>query len=262
MSQKPLAGYKNRNIKAVALRSLSAGGYALMSFVVAVALSWLVLVPLNFGYGLWHDIGGIKEGIERYGPQNRFKPGFTETSREQRIALFEAINHSVHSGGAGLAEITYRTATSGGQQHLLRNSEIVHLQDVANLIDVLKWAALLISLLWLAATATFWKSRRFPNITLQFKGLFALLGPATVILFIAGPENVFNRMHELIFPAGHQWFFYYQESLMSTMMLAPVLFAWIAAAMLAISLLIFACLQYALWLADRYLRQHPQRQVA
>ena len=35
-------------------------------------------------------------------------------------------------------------------------------------------------------------------------------------------------MHEWVFPAEHQWFFYYQESLMTVLMKAPDLFGAIA----------------------------------
>jgi len=48
-------------------------------------------------------------------------------------------------------------------------------------------------------------------------------------------------LHVLIFPADHQWFFYYQDSLMSTLMKAPDLFAGIAVqiVLLALALYVF-----------------------
>ncbi|MFN2223885.1 MAG: DUF1461 domain-containing protein, partial [Candidatus Promineifilaceae bacterium] len=45
-----------------------------------------------------------------------------------------------------------------------------------------------------------------------------------------------------ICPPGHQWFFYYQDSLMTTMMKAPVLFAGIAAEWLVLTIAVFVAL--------------------
>ena len=58
-------------------------------------------------------------------------------------------------------------------------------------------------------------------------------------MLLIGAKRVFYSLHDLIFPAEHQWFFYYQDSLMSTMMKAPDFFAYVAAALavLAIGLL-------------------------
>lgn len=57
-----------------------------------------------------------------------------------------------------------------------------------------------------------------------------------------GPTRVFYTLHEWVFPSDHQWMFSYQESLMTTLMKAPDLFAAIAVAvgmgMLVIGLLL------------------------
>ncbi|WP_339073991.1 DUF1461 domain-containing protein [Teredinibacter turnerae] len=234
---------RNSNVSTLFRRCVLAGGYALLSFVTALSISWFVLALSNFGYGLWHDIGGIEEGIEKYGPLNRFKPGFADTTRAQRIDLFQQINYSVHHGGEGLAQIHYQTPSSGGVQLLLRAPEIEHLQDVANLIDFLRVVALGAILAWGIASVLLWRKRALPRLLDQCAGLAIWLLPAVVAVLIIGPETVFNFMHVQVFPPGHQWFFYYQESLMSTMMLAPVLFGWIAAAMLLSSLVLFFVFQ-------------------
>ena len=39
---------------------------------------------------------------------------------------------------------------------------------------------------------------------------------------------MFYQFHIWLFPADHEWFFYWQDSLMSTLMKAPVLFGGIA----------------------------------
>ena len=72
-----------------------------------------------------------------------------------------------------------------------------------------------------------------------------------VVLIVVGPTKAFSQMHEWVFPPGNPWFFYYQQSLMSTMMWAPVLFGWIAAQWAVFTLVFFACIQY---LSSRFLR--------
>jgi hypothetical protein len=47
-------------------------------------------------------------------------------------------------------------------------------------------------------------------------------------------------MHVWVFPADHQWFFYYQDSLMSTLMKAPYLFGYIAVALVALATVFLA----------------------
>lgn len=220
-----------------------AGAYGLLTFVLTLAISWLSLATVDFGYGFWHDHGGVGEAIAKFAPQNRYKAGFVETSREQRVALFHAINVSVHTGGTGLAELTYETPTSGGRQQLLREPEIVHLEDVAHLIDFLLKVAGGVCIAWLIATVGMWYWRRFPALKAQLLGVFVWLLPAVLMVFAIGPETVFNFMHVQVFPPGHQWFFYYQESLMSTMMFAPNLFGWIALVMVIWALILFIFLQ-------------------
>jgi hypothetical protein len=67
-------------------------------------------------------------------------------------------------------------------------------------------------------------------------------------LLIAGPTQVFYQFHLWIFPADHQWFFYWQDSLMSTLMKAPVLFGGIAAVIALGALLLTPVLYWlGLW---------------
>ena len=217
--------------------------YGLLTFLLALSIAWILLARVDFLYGVWHDYAGIKEGIERYGPQNRYRSGFAATSREQRVKLFSAINSAVHNSGDGLDRITYETATSDGRQLLLREPEIVHLRDVANLIDKLFYVMVIAFIGWPLGTYFMCRSQMgIPSGKQQIGGLFALLAVVIVLLLIFGAENVFNQLHVWIFPAGHQWFFYYQDSLMSTLMLAPTLFAWIAVALGGVGIFIFIAL--------------------
>ena len=65
-------------------------------------------------------------------------------------------------------------------------------------------------------------------------------------LGVVGPTEVFYQFHIWLFPADHQWFFYWQESLMSTLMKAPALFGGIA---LAIALGALLLLPAFIWQA-------------
>lgn len=233
------------------LQTIKEGGFTisftLLTLLVALTFSWVVMAKQNFWYGIWHDYTGIGTGIDTYGPLNRFKPGFGDTTRDQRIQLFAEINTAVHHGGDGLEAIRYHTLTSGGAQQMLREPEVVHLQDVANLIDLLFWVGFVSVILWLGVSAyLILVLNRLPGARQQALGLAVIVVPAVILVLVLGPELVFNTLHEWIFPDGHQWFFYYQESLMSTLMLAPRLFGWIAIALLLLAVLWFVLLQYGL----------------
>lgn len=217
------------------------------SLVLAFSLAWVVLAQTQFLYGVWHDVGGIREGIAQYGPKNRFKHGFAETTREQRLELFAQINTAIHRHGDGLENIKYETSTSHGVQLLLREPEVVHLQDVANLIDVMFWVVVVNALLWLMLVAyALKKNRLWFGLKRQLLPMVAVAMAIILVLILFGPEAVFNQLHIWIFPDGHQWFFYYQESLMSTMMLAPVLFAWIGATWALLAAILFLFIIHAL----------------
>jgi hypothetical protein len=56
---------------------------------------------------------------------------------------------------------------------------------------------------------------------------------------------VFYALHDWIFPPDRPWFFYYQDSLLTTMMKAPDLFGAIAAEILAVALLLYTGILFA-----------------
>jgi len=223
----------------------SAYGFCLL--FVALTFAWAVMLKWDFFYATWHDYGGIKEGIEKYGPENRYKVGFADTSREQRLEIFRQINLAVHSSGRGLVRISYESASSGGRQLLLREPEILHLQDVANLLDVLMGTMFVVFMTWVVLAVVYCRRQgRLPLLKYQAIGPLGVLLALGLCLMVFGAENAFNTLHVWVFPDEHQWFFYYQESLMSTMMLAPRLFAWIAGSWLLITVVVFLLVSYLL----------------
>lgn len=220
-------------LKKAQLVSFSVGGaYAASLLVVAVFSAWVVLAKANFLYAFWHEHTSIGAGIARYAPENQYKRGFEGTTLQQRDALFRQINHAVHNHGKGLGDIRYHSPTSGGLQRLLREPEVVHLQDVANLLETMKRAVAIAFVLFVGLCVfSIQKFRRLPAFSMMLGGLSIFIVSVLAVLFVYGPKDVFNQLHVWIFPGDHQWFFFYQESLMSTMMFAPVLFGWIALAL-------------------------------
>ena len=220
--------------------------YSLSLLFVCFGLVWIILAQNNFLYGLWHDHVGIAEAIERFAPDNRYKPGFADTTRQQRLDAFAAINRAIHRNGQGLETIRYQSPSSHGEQTLLRAPEIVHLQDVASLLVVLTYFfCLCIALLIATACINHYCYRRAPSAREQIGLSLVLLVVCVAVVFSFGPEKVFYTLHIWVFPGDHQWFFYYQDSLMSTMMMAPMLFAWIAVIWTILSMLLYLLL--AVW---------------
>ena len=230
---------------------LSAGTFALTSCFLAFGLSWLVLYQIDFSYGRWHDVGGIGDAIEKFGPQNYYRSGFADTTKEQREQLFQQISYSVHHDGEGLESIVYKVP-GHPTQTLLTEDEVIHLNDVAHLVNKVEWMLVISAIIWLVVMFYYYKARlKPPSVLYQCMALLILMALFVVMLIIVGPTKAFSQMHEWVFPPGNPWFFYYQQSLMSTMMWAPVLFGWIAAQWAVFTLVFFACIQY---LSSRFLR--------
>lgn len=201
--------------------------YAVISVMLAVLSSWALYSKANYGYPFWYQQLQIGEHIQQYGPQNRFKSGLELLPAEQHWKAFEQIRVAVHQHGEGLTGIVYQPP-GWSPRPLLHAAEVQHLQDVANLIDrgrTLFWVLLI---LWIPVAMA---ACRLGMPPMQHRLTAAVIATGAVLawLVIAGPTEVFYQFHLWLFPADHQWFFYWQDSLMSTLMKAPVLFGGIAA---------------------------------
>lgn len=236
-------------------RSFSAA-YGLSGLLFALALAWVVLVANNYFYGIWHDHAGIGEAIEKYGPMNRYREGFAETSREQRLVLFGKIVDAVHNNGKGLDKIFYLTPENAPGVPLLHEAEIIHLKDVAALIALVTWILIFATVFWLSVSGFFiYKKKPLPGVLAQVVGFGIVFGICSLVVLIVGWEKVFNQFHIWIFPEEHQWFFYYQDSLMSTMMWAPHLFKYIGLSWLVLTMIFFALLLWLQrWISGRFLK--------
>jgi ABC-type xylose transport system permease subunit len=237
----------SRSIIAATLTNLRGFGLLLLTLLLSLYAAWMINAQVGYGYSWLYSVYEIDSHIEKYAPQNRFRQNFELTSEDDHKAIFQAIVDSVHNQGAGLADIHYFVAKAnnidGSTMPVLHEAEIIHLNDVAVLIDAIHQlaavcAVLLILLgLWQRRAI---KAQQSAASKAGMAGVFAALVAVVCVLFVIfGAKKIFYQLHVWIFPDNHQWFFYYQDSLMSTLMKAPDLFAGIAIQILLLGLIIF-----------------------
>lgn len=211
---------------------------AITLVLTAAFAGWRVLAAADFGYPVAYKLLDIEDTIATYGPQNELRPGFDTTSEDERARIFGAIAAAVRADGMGLDSIRY-SLPGGRTLPVLTAPEIQHLQDVAALVSAFErvgWtaAALAAALLGLA-----WSRRWLAPSTGRFtRGVSAGAFAVSLAVLALGPVRTFYWLHEQVFPPEHEWFFWYQESLMSMLMQAPNLFGVIAVAWLVLTLVL------------------------
>lgn len=235
-----------------ALRVFTASALVLAVLVTSLWLSGLALRHLDYGYPVFYHLLDIEQTIEYYGSQNRFREGFEQTDAAQHRALFREIRMAIHDGGQGLDAIEY-SLPDGRSVALLHEAEIIHLKSVARLFtgfDWLSWGLMLLLplILWSRCAG----GVPLASLRVVAPTLLLVAAGTTLLVFLLGPKRLFYLLHEWAFPAGEQWFFYYQDSLMTTLMQAPNLFGAIAVAWAVPSVLLFmliygACQRTVTW---------------
>lgn len=215
--------------------------------LIALALvSWHLLAQFHFAYPTGYQLLGLDKHIAEYAPLNRFKADFESTAPAEHWRLFGEISDAVQSSGKGLGDISY-TLKTGARTPLMHEAEIIHLQDVANLIDVFYLTGIISLLLWMGLIAyAYHKKLKLPSVKKILLGFLAGFALVTIMILVIGPTAVFYWFHVQVFPDGHQWFFYYQDSLMTTLMKAPDIFAFIALLLLSLLILLWGASLYAL----------------
>lgn len=232
----------------------------LLALLLSLYVAWMTNAQLGYGYSWLYQVYGIESHIAEYAPQNRFREDFELTSTDDHKRIFQQIVDSVHGsvGDSGKALSAIKYTVSKKTFPVLHKAEIIHLQDVAVLIQrihLLAAVSLFFFILffnWHYRSEISYKCRKKPNIKQEninkavasLKGVFSVflvLVVAIVVLFLSiGAKDIFYQMHVWIFPDKHQWFFYYQDSLMSTLMKAPDLFGGIALQILLLGVIIFS----------------------
>lgn len=214
---------------------------------VSLYLAWQLLSSVNFAYGLIYDWAEIDAAIAEYGPQNRYKRGLETTPRAERERIFGAIVTAINDGGKGLEQIRYYDKDGRDLGLFLRPAEVVHLQDVAMLLGTLRgWSYLAAAVLVAGVLAARWRGWMRPSVKRTLLGVVVVCAMVGAAVLAYGPTKLFYQWHTLVFPENHQWFFYYQESLMTTLMRAPVIFGYIAVLLAVCALAVFAVLWWGL----------------
>jgi hypothetical protein len=208
-----------------------------LSLWLAVAAAWWISSRVEYGYPLWYQVLAIDEHIARYAPHHPTRKGFAEVGAEGHRQAFADITAAVHGRGVTLAQIRYQTP-AGHQVALLGAEEITHLEDVARLLRRAGWATLAVLPGWLVL-AIWCSGRALPPWRHRLLAVSGLLLLVLLPLLIAGPTAVFYQFHVWLFPPENPWFFYWEESLMSTLMKAPDLFGAIAAQIGVLALALF-----------------------
>lgn len=217
-------------------------------FLACLFVSWMSFAGLDYTYSLWYSLLDIGAHIDKYAPQNDYILGLNHVAQVEHERLFAEIVTAVHQHGQGLATIQF---SSSQPTTLLRAPEVVHLQDVANLIDVFRVVGWISIVLFIVGLTVLVLQRTRPNWFHQLWVLLGLIVGLTLLVILLGAKDVFYQLHVWVFPDDHQWFFYYQESLMTTLMKAPDIFAAIAASILVVGLLLFIALVMSVrWLAQ------------
>jgi len=213
------------------------------AFFTALFIAWHALSSVNFLYPMWHKALDIGETVRVYAPQNRYRHGFERTTGAEHARLFAAILHAVENRGRGLENLRYRDAAGKPIDVLLTAPEIVHLRDVARLLHAFQLFGWTSTLIFVAVGGSLrLKPAPRPPVKKMLVYFAAVTLCAIAVILAIGAKTVFYKLHTWIFPPGHQWFFYYQDSLMTTLMKAPVLFAGIAAEWLVLTIALFVAL--------------------
>ena len=213
--------------------------YAIMLWLASLWLAWWLLAQSDFLYGAWYEWLDIEQTIAQYAPQNRYRQSFEQTTRVERKRLMSALVTAIHHHGEGLETLRYHDSSGNVLGKFLRPPEILHLHDVSALVNQWRWLGWTALFAWLLTSlAMFFKATKPPSLARVLLSLSTLLAMAGLAILLIGPLRVFYQLHVWIFPPGHPWFFYYQDSLMTTLLKAPDIFGPITLSWLLLSLVL------------------------
>lgn len=223
-------------VKALA-KTLGNFGLTLALLVSCLYVSWQVLSQTNFLYDQIYEHNDLEAHVNEFAPLNRNdKESFALTSKTERVRVFNDIAREINTGGGGLGSITYAPEGSDAATPFLVEAERDHLQDVANLVSSLKPIGAVLASLLIAFYGFCWyykisRYQYFWRPSGIFVSLFQIATVAALcvaITFALGPQQTFYLLHEWAFSDKAQWYFYFEDSLMTTLM-PEIVFANIAA---------------------------------
>lgn len=217
--------------------------FCLFLLIFSMGISWQIHKNMNFFYGFWHQQLNIEQTIKTYVPENtQGKQDFVYSSNEQHLLSFNEIVVAIHNQGKGLQDLVYLN-NHQLEKKLLTDAEVIHLRDVSQLIDQLAIILMINFFFLLIMSGCIYKLK---HVKPKPKDQVIVLMVSSVMLVVSfsvwGFNDIFYYFHTLVFPENHQWFFYYQDSIMSSLMKAPDLFLVIGLSLSVLALLVFAFL--------------------
>jgi lipoprotein signal peptidase len=218
-------------------KTLGNFGLTLALLISCLYMSWQILSQANFLYDQIYDHNDLEHHINEFATLNRNdKESFALTDKGERVQIFNEIAREINTGGEGLASISFVGTGEAKSIPFLIDAERDHLQDVANLVTSLKplGAFLASTLIAFYGFCWYYKVSRYKYFWRPSGILVSLFQIATLavvcvaITFALGPQKTFYLLHEWAFSDKAQWFFYFEDSLMTTLM-PEVVFGNIAA---------------------------------
>ena len=234
-------------VKALA-KTLRNFGLTLALLVSCLYVSWQVLSQANFLYDQIYEHNNLEAHVNEFAPLNRNdKESFALTSKTERVQVFNDIAREINTGGGGLGSITYTPEGADAAKPFLVEAERDHLQDVANLVSSLKPIGAFIASLLIAFYGFCWyykvsRYQYFWRPSGVFVSLFqiaAVVALCVAITFALGPQQTFYLLHEWAFSDKAQWYFFFEDSLMTTLM-PEIVFANIAVLIGTLTIIIWS----------------------
>ena len=210
-------------------------------FIVLITcfwISWVFLGFFNYSYSLWYELLDIRPFIQEMAPLNKYRPGLHLLSKDEHVQLFAEINTAIQGQPEILSKIGYAYKRENKPDvyiPLLRGPEVQHLEDVANLVRKLNIVGMLSLIIMAVCSVTLKSVKKYKDHMKSTLAIWVILASVSIVTAITEPVELFYWLHTQVFPEGHQWFFYYQESLMTTLMKAPDLFGAIAVELLLVT---------------------------
>ena len=215
--------------------------FALATAVLFICLvfSWHFLSKVNFFFNRLYDLHKIESHINEFAPQNRQnRNNFEHTSKDERVRIVGEILRTVNANGVGLKTIQYFNTDGVPINLFLTLEEVDHLEDVSVLVQSMNNLAFIFIIILIIITLMAWRYKRAPpSLLMLICSMASFVVIITGSIIFIGPLEVFNKLHELVFANKSQWHFYYQDSLMTTLLKAPDTFASMAVLLTAIALI-------------------------
>jgi hypothetical protein len=212
---------------------------AIAVFFICLVLSWHFLSKANFFFDTLYDMHQIESHIAEFAPQNRQnRINFELTSKNERIRIVGKILRTVNSKGVGLETIKYFNTDGVPVNLFLTLAEVEHLKDVSVLVHLMNSIAFILIIIFIIIFSLAWRYKTTtPSLLMLTCSMVGFVIITTGCIIFIGPQIVFNELHEWVFADKSEWHFYYQDSLMTTLLKAPDTFATIAILMTAIALI-------------------------